>query len=31
MEVIRRLLQESSGLTPRMGLAESSLGTEWVL
>lgn len=29
MEVIRRLLQESSGLMSRMGLAESSLGTEW--
>ena len=30
MEEIGRLLQESSGLLPQMGLTESSLVTEWV-
>lgn len=30
MEVTRRLLQESYGLVPWVGLAESSLVTEWV-
>lgn len=29
MEAIRRLLQESSGFMLRLGLAESSLVTEW--
>lgn len=29
MDAIRRLLQESSGLSPWVGLAESSFATEW--